>query len=148
MKNAEQLSAAMMMYQNDYDGIYPLASNWNEVLPKYAKYNNIMVCPAAKDKTEPSYAMNDKLSGIEGGKITSIADTVGIYESESGKNQSDGPGLFPSPARHNDGYTVGFADGHVKMVAPTSTSELVWDPAATTPPAAGTDNTEVAPPSG
>ena len=158
MDNAKQLSAALMMYEDDWDNRYPLAANWNEALAKYVKpgkspnawrkESRPWVCPAAKNKTEPSYAMNDKLSGIEESKINFLADTVAIYESESGRNQADGPGLFPNPPRHREGHAIGFADGHVKMVGPYETTALIWDPAATPPPAAETGNTKVAPPSG
>ncbi len=139
LSNARQLSSAMMMYQSDWDTSYPLASNWNESLRQYARptkssANTAMgppwVCPAAKDKNLPSYAINDKLSGLRAAQVNSMADTVGIYESEPGKDLANGPTLFPSPPRHRQGNTVGFADGHVTSVEPTSNSRLIWDPAS------------------
>ena len=130
LSNVKQLGTAMSMYASDWDDRYPLADNWNEALAPYAKDpENLIICPAAESKDEPSYAMNGQLSGFPERSISSPADIVMLYDSVPGRNRSGGPELLPSPPRHTgDNNTVGFVDGHVKSVERSDTSALKWSP--------------------
>lgn len=129
--NVKQLGNAMSMYTNDWNDQLPPAENWNKALTPYAGNTAIFICPSAKSKDEPSYAMNGQLSGLFDAQLEDPAYTVMIFDSIPGRNRSGGSELLPSPPRHlGENNTIGFADGHAKAVDRVESSALNWDPKA------------------
>jgi len=151
LNNVKQLSTAMQMYASDWENTYPLAENWNDALrdylPKLAANTSasprkgVWNCPSAKS-TQPSYALNRMLAGVADKDVNFVAQTVGIFESMPGMNQVGGPELFPSPARHHNGHSVGFADGHVRSVDASQVGALNFDPRAESLPPAVPESKE------
>ena len=140
LNNVKQLSTAMQMYLDDYDVGFPPTANWNDALQPYTRQllaskggNKVWVCPSAKSE-EPCYAMNGLLDSIQGRDVRWPADTVSIFESIPGKNQTGGKELLPSPPRHRVGHSVGYVDGHVRFVSDSATESLNWEPFATAIP--------------
>ena len=129
LMNIKRLSLAMQMYAQDNNNQLPTAANWNDkLLPySYSYKRTVLNCPSVKP-AQPSYGMNRQLSDLPVTKIKSPADTVSIFESAPGKNQSGDMENLVSPSRHNGGDSFGFVDGHCKWLSERSIGELNWDP--------------------
>ena len=127
LNNVKQLSTTVFMYEGDWDDHYPIAENWNDALRPYARNTKVFICPK-ESGPEPSYAMNAELSELPESAVDAYADTVLLFESEPGLNQSGGLELLPSPPRHHDSYVIGYADGHVATVEDFETDDLIWYP--------------------
>lgn len=141
LENVANMSAAVRMYQTDWNDAYPPAGDWNELLAPLVKVHDasydtdkkerqrrVFICPKISESTEPCYAMNNRLSGKRSAIVQSPADTVLIYESQPGNNMAGGPELLPSKPRHSGGDNIGFADGHVKNVERSQVGGLIWNP--------------------
>src|SRR5207249_447731 len=65
LSNLKQIGTAMMMYQQDYDGKLPPASNWMGLSYPYLKSQMVYRCPSLASANPPSggYAFNSNLSG-------------------------------------------------------------------------------------
>lgn len=112
--NIKQICLGILMYSQDYDEKFPLATNWEDiVVSQYIKDQRVAVCPKAPT-LRSGYAYNAQLSGRERNTIKKPAETVAILESDKGWNAAGGRELLPSPPRHVDGDNYGFVDGHVR----------------------------------
>ncbi|MGC4045825.1 MAG: hypothetical protein QM758_18705 [Armatimonas sp.] len=106
--NVKKLSAAMLMYAQDYDDHFPPAGQWNTLLQHYQK--ETLRCPDAV--TSNGYGMNKALGKTSCQGVEFPVDTVLLFESEV---LAGGPS-DQAPTRHGGGTTVGFVDGHAKWV--------------------------------
>jgi prepilin-type processing-associated H-X9-DG protein len=131
MSNVKQISLAMMMYTQDFDGRYPDASQWHVATQLYMRNVRLLTCPRDRmPKPLPglaweqggglSYAFQSDLSGQALAQIARPAETPVLFDSD----------LVPAATwqqaacRHQGGKyaTVGFADGHVVDSSPALTS--------------------------
>lgn len=126
--NLKQMGTAMQMYAQDYGGKFPPADEWNDLIYPYTKNPKLLICPLARDKSKPSYAMNSRLSGFAGNKVKDPLSTIMLFESKPGVNQSGDPEILVSPPRHKIGNNFGFSDGHVKWCGQSDFGSLQWDP--------------------
>lgn len=108
MENMRKISMALIMYSEDYDDRLPPLDKWN----KYAGSADSLICPSAGSKTLPSYALNSKLRGVSLNDVEKLYQSVLIFDSVPGNNQSGGPELLPLKPRHNSGENYCFVDGH------------------------------------
>lgn len=139
--NMKQISFGLMMYAEDYDGCLPPSGKWNEAfVSEWARTATahrgkpaakVLFCPSADDANVPSCGMNCKLDGFNIKALEEAEKIVMVFESVPGRNRSGGPELLPSPARHNGGHNIGFADGHVKTIRAAGVKRLRWDPQRT-----------------
>jgi prepilin-type processing-associated H-X9-DG protein len=131
MSNLKQISLAMLQYSQDYDERFPpLVSaldppnygfirnrtldlsrefppwNWRVIYSPYLRNSQLYLCPSTFDKY--SYRLNAALDGKLLGQIRRPAETPGVYD-------IGWLGGEPPPP-HNDGYNVGYVDGHVKWM--------------------------------
>jgi prepilin-type processing-associated H-X9-DG protein len=115
VSNLRQLSTAMLMYNQDYDEMYPPAERWSPGILPYHKNTSILNCPA--DTGKPSYAMNRNLSMGSIAKVTRPADWILLFESNLHKPNAAGTKeAVANPPRHNGGNNWAYADGHVKWL--------------------------------
>lgn len=112
----KQISLAMTLYTQDYDGRFP-TKHWNKPIFSDYMHNFHDFCPNAEDFTKPSYAMNGHLIGYVMKDVKKPGDTVMLFESVCGDDLIGGQGLLPETPRHLDGDNVSFVDGHVKFYA-------------------------------
>lgn len=118
LTNVKQLALGCIMYANDYDDILKLkAGTWSDSIMPYIKNKALFTCPLDKPGAA-SYSFNSALSGKNYAVVASPAQTVMIYE---GKNKQ-------LNFRHDGKATVGFADGHVKLVSKEEARSLRWNP--------------------
>ncbi len=127
MNNAKQLCLAMHLYCGDYDGPFPPAGNWPEVLSDYIEDEGILNSPF-NPNTGRAYAMNAQLNGRKLADVQNPALTVLVFESRFGSPPSGGPDLLPDEPRGPNGYVICFVDGHVEFIRPEKIDELIWTP--------------------
>lgn len=118
LSNIKQVSIGALMFLQDYDEKFKLqAATYRSKLMPYIKNERIFHCPS--DPTQGvSYSFNANLQGIAMAKIKSPAKTVMIYEGKAGKLDF----------RHDGRASVGFADGHAKLVNKQEAASLRWMP--------------------
>ena len=92
--NLSSLGAALRMFTIDYDGQYPKADNWCDLLiMNYEVRLELLVCRGSDaTKGESSYAINKNIAGKKPSEIPS--DTVLLFETNLGKNPSGRDGIL------------------------------------------------------
>jgi prepilin-type processing-associated H-X9-DG protein len=118
-----------------YDATEPYTHNWD-----------IDICPEIKN-IEPGYGMNAALSGQSEGTMYDPVKKVLIIDfadptrlgGRHGQCEVNSPPTYPMvddpllantyAQRHNEGYNVGYGDGHAKWArADALRDPLYWDP--------------------
>jgi prepilin-type processing-associated H-X9-DG protein len=118
-QNIKQVLLGMMQLAQDYNETFAFTSdNFREKLLPYVKSETIFLAPVLDEEKEFAYALNPALAGKGLAQLDEPAQTVAIYEATP-----DGKALF----RFDGKAVVGFADGHVALVAPGELNKLVWD---------------------
>ena len=114
--NLKQIALGIKQYEQDYDEKFPLAKPWIDVLQPYLKSEEVFNCPSLPNSQRYGYAYNSKLSHKPEQVLTSISETVAVYETNVLKRNAYGMGENIA-YRHLDGANFAFADGHVKWFA-------------------------------
>ncbi len=137
--NLKQASTGMLMYSQDYDGKFPLASTWTPGIFPYIKNASVFRCPSVAPPGQAApmppfgapittdYGFNAALSGFPQSKIVSPAQLTMLFESANNVS-AGGAQNVAQPGRHNGGNNFAYADGHVKWVGDGSLGSLVWSP--------------------
>jgi prepilin-type processing-associated H-X9-DG protein len=130
--NMKGLSMAIMVYADDYEGRFPTADQWCDLLMEHADVSKMSLrCPVSPEGSF-SYAFNQNLDGLTTDEVDS--DVVMLFESEPGRNMTGGPELLktnrhPASDRASfGGCNVAFFDGHVEFVNADKISKLKWIP--------------------
>ena len=128
MSNMKQLCLASLMYAQDWDQ-HLVQGQWPEELYPYLQNRQIFICPS-RPELPVAYAFNERLQGAAFGDIPNPAQTVMFFESTIGGDcPTGGVDAVPEEPIHEDFVTVGFADGHVKMMTPEALRDaLAPDP--------------------
>ncbi|MBI3920509.1 MAG: hypothetical protein HY318_03735 [Armatimonadetes bacterium] len=117
----KQLALAINIYESE-NGHLPDPGQWERKIRGYLKNEQLLHCPK-QDDANPGYAMNRNLSGKTSAGIVDAANTVLLYEVDSG-----GHPVFRHPAcgsgwcarthykfcPHGFGCNFDFVDEHVK----------------------------------
>ena len=84
--NVSGLGKALYLYRSDYDGKYPTAEKWCDLLVmNYEEKLESLVCSGSDAKIgESSYALNKNIAGKKSSEIPE--DTVILFETNYGKN--------------------------------------------------------------
>jgi prepilin-type processing-associated H-X9-DG protein len=124
LSNMKQLCLAASMYAQDWDGAMP-AEDWANQLEPYCKTRAIYACPGAPD-TELGFALNQALAGAKAGDVLRPSETVLFFETGLGEDVPFGgpDGVLMEP-RHGGMVTVGFVDGHAKLMKPAEAQKLL-----------------------
>ncbi|MFZ1072224.1 MAG: DUF4190 domain-containing protein [Verrucomicrobiia bacterium] len=128
MNNEKQLALAVHMYSNDNKDQFPPAATWCDAIRSHVVSDKVFQCPAGDQSKRCNYAYNAKLDGMDRSKVN--PNTVLIFETEGGWNDSGGPELMLNHARHGHGriFVIAFSDGHVEAVTGARLDTLRWDP--------------------
>ena len=122
--NMKQLSLAAMMYAQDWDMHLP-QGNWTEELLPYTQNPMIYRCPS-RPALSVGFAFNERVLGASIWDLAQPSDTVIMFGSDLGGDAPvGGAAAVPEGGIHDGLVTVGFADGHVKMMAPAELQEML-----------------------
>jgi prepilin-type processing-associated H-X9-DG protein len=128
MSNIRQLNLALVMYAGDNKGQFPAREKWCEALKGYLGNSKPFLCPVGPPGQRCHYAFNAGLVEVDVKQIQHPAQTVLVFETDGGWNQSGGRELLPAKGRHGGGYVFGFADGHAEVVRADRLGKLRWEP--------------------
>jgi hypothetical protein len=121
--NLNGLGKAMMIYANDYDGKYPTANKWCDLLIQgdYTTEKQFVCRSASRedDNGRCNYAMNPNC------EPNSPRDMVLLFETEAGWNQFGGPEILTTDNHGGEGCNILFNNGHVKFVR-NDLEKLKW----------------------
>lgn len=115
-QHLQQLSIAVIQYEQDYDEKMPDAAHWvDELMPYVKKDVTVFHDPSLPASQKWGYSYNANLSGKRIAQLDDPTKTVVFFESASGaKNASDTGQSVPRPGRYSGTTDYAFADGHVK----------------------------------
>jgi len=117
--NLKQIAIMIQMYADDYDGQYPIADRWCDLLEPYSANEKIFVCPSVK-KGRCHYAINPIA------EPNSPPDMVLIFETYPGWNQAGGPEILTTENHNGEGCNILFVDSHVQFVRTEDLDDLKW----------------------
>jgi prepilin-type processing-associated H-X9-DG protein len=117
--NLAGLRNAMLIYANEFDEKYPTPDKWCDLLKYYDVPEKNFKCPA-NNEARCSYAINPNC------EPNSPPDTVLLFESKGGWNQSGGPELLTLENHKWERCNILFNDGSVKPVKTEQIAELKW----------------------
>ncbi len=122
--NLRSLSMAMLLYTSEYDGKYPTAEKWCDLLIEQdaALASKSFRCKGASEGP-CNYAMNKNVENL--GR-NAPADMVLLFEATPGWNQVGGPEILTTNNHQDDGCNVAFVDGHVEFVKTGDLNKLIW----------------------
>jgi prepilin-type processing-associated H-X9-DG protein len=133
--NLRQLCLGMMQLAQDFDEKFDIkkmqemqrANNqfakwpiWVQAVLPYVKNLQLFHCPDDRNKGEgvTSYSFNENLQGVGLNNLARPSEIVMLYEGKDVKLEF----------RHDVRATVGFADGHVKLINEEQAKALIWQP--------------------
>jgi prepilin-type processing-associated H-X9-DG protein len=119
LANVKQLSAAMVMYSQDYDGRFPRATVWMDAIRPRITKETVYHCPSVRGSGPSSfgYAFNSNLTGKKAAAIPNPAAARMLYDSSNlARNASDPVTSLANPPRHGSGNILGYADGHAQWL--------------------------------
>jgi prepilin-type N-terminal cleavage/methylation domain-containing protein/prepilin-type processing-associated H-X9-DG protein len=152
--NIRQLGMAVKMYEQDFDGQFPVAfvdtgqgrgdwyDCWRLFVHPYVHNTAVHKCRSHSSlpgtfPTYGSYGMNIHVSGISSGGMYDTASTILLAETGGAPAAVDPNTFDPAVhdplmevvARHNEGANFQFVDGHVKWyrIAGTVSPDNLWD---------------------
>lgn len=110
-RNLKMVCLALLMYSEDYDEQFPIASQWCNAVEPYLQNQELFRCPAAS--ASYGYSLN---RGLDRGRLKAVrsrATTVMVFDSSAGAgNANDFGQSLCRPPRHPDGNNFGYVDGH------------------------------------
>ena len=125
----QTLCQGMVMYAMENNGEFPEADGWEAALA-----DGQFVAPGLlRDRTDPDagpwYAMNRAVGGKSMDAIARPGETVLFFECARGCPGAGGREDLPEEPAFMAGYTIGFCDGHVRIVpqAEVEAEGLVWE---------------------
>ena len=124
--NLSMLGKSIRIYANDYDGEYPTADKWCDLLVSFSEVKpNQLICRGSDLKIgESSYSLNKNIAGKKSSEIP--PNIVLLFETQEGWNQFGGPELLTTDNHKGKGCNVLFNDGSVEFVKPERIAELKW----------------------
>lgn len=117
LSNVKQISLGLLMYSQDYDEVWT-SSDWQANVTPYIRDVQVFNCPSvAKGGQQNGYAFNEQLVGAKSQSIANPASTPAVFDSQViGPSALSGPQGMSRPARHQEGNSVAYADGHAEAV--------------------------------
>ena len=127
-QNLSGISKAMRIYASDYNDTFPTPSKWCDLLVEHQNTSkHTFACPEAlmkyRSADQCNFAMNKNVEKL-GGNVPS--NTVLLFESAPGWNQTGGPEILTTDNHQGQGCNVLFVDGHVEFVKTEYLSNLNW----------------------
>jgi len=119
-KEIKTLGKALQFYSTNFDGKYPTADKWCDLLVQYADVNKSSFGRFVADGCS-NYVINPYA------EPNSPTDMVLLFENDGEWNQAGGKELFTFENKEPKGCMILFNDGHINFVRPEQISSLKWD---------------------
>ena len=118
------LAKTMMVYGGDYEGRYPQADKWCDLLIEldYVSQKKAFICPHAVKNGDDGpchFALNPDANA------SSSPDTVLLFPTKGGWNQSGGPEILITENHQNECFIV-FVGGATFVINKEELSKLKW----------------------
>jgi prepilin-type processing-associated H-X9-DG protein len=133
--NEKELALAIRNYSISHDNHFPSVATWCDDIKPQVRSAKVFQCPTGNPNQRSHFAFNSRLDGKD---ITRVApETVMLFETTGGWNQSGGQELLLAQPRHtrtsqssgNQAWVnVAFVDGSVQRLTESQLSTLRWDP--------------------
>jgi hypothetical protein len=120
--NTSGLGKVLEVYANDYDGEYPTADRWCDLLVQLDYVNEEPFCCPGNYRARSSYAINPNC------EPNSPSDVVLLFETKGGWNQSGGPELLTTENHKGTGCHICFNDTYPKFIETHKLGNLKWKP--------------------
>ncbi len=121
--NLSTLSKEILIYTEDNNNMLPPMDQWCDTLMKFDANLTPKSFRCPSDKEGPSsYSMNKNIIDI----TKTDPQTVLLFESKPGWNQSGGPELLTTEYHFEEGCNVAFCDGHVSFIKTDEIKNLKW----------------------
>lgn len=115
ISNAKHFGLAMQQYVQDYDGTFPPATRWMDVVKPYFRNDESVFQDPAAPNQKYAFAFNRALSGKKVTRLRNASEVAAFFSSTTDRrNASDNGESLPRPGRHSGGSIYGFADGHIR----------------------------------
>jgi hypothetical protein len=126
--NIKTVGLGLQMYQQDYDGRFPRASEWMDTTLPYVLKDKRRYHCAALDESHANdfgHAFNSVLSLRALGKHESPEKVLMLYDANDLRWNANAPNRTgaANPPRHHGGDVFEYADGHAKMQTLTGQEE-------------------------
>jgi len=120
--NLNSLRSAISTYSDEFDGQYPTANQWCDLLVRYTytKKEEFICISAGEGRCH--YAINPNV------EPNSPSDIVLLFEAKGGWNQSGGPELLAPENHRGKGCNILFNDGSIRFVRKEEFTKLKWNP--------------------
>ncbi|MHC4616538.1 MAG: DUF4190 domain-containing protein [Planctomycetota bacterium] len=124
--NLKGLQTALSNYAREYDGTYPPADKWCDMLIQYCKVTpEQFVCKHGDTVPgESSYAMNKNVGGRKASELPE--DVVVLFETDGGWNQCGGAEMLTTENHNGKGCNILFNDGSVRFLKAEELGGLKW----------------------
>jgi prepilin-type processing-associated H-X9-DG protein len=122
LQNLTDLGKAMRMYANDYNGRYPTAGKWCDLLVEHAgiRERRLLCTESGGKRGDFYYAINQNT------ELNSPGDMVLLFEGYGGWNQFGGPERLTTGNHFPNRCNVLFNDGHAESVKKKQLGDLRW----------------------
>ena len=118
-KELETLGNALQIYSTNFDGKYPTADKWCDLLGQYADINKTSFGKFAVDGRS-NYAINPNA------EPNSPPDVVLLFETDGVWNQAGEAELLTFENKEPKRYMILFNGGHIRLVNPEDVNGLKW----------------------
>lgn len=126
--NLKQLSAALLMYAQDFDETLPPARRWGDSAVDYLPDTPgeiVFRCPSSD--TSYGFAFNRALDQIPLVRIGTPESMVLLLETDAtNRNALGEQSSLPNPPRHYGGVNIAYANGTVKWASGNTQERLPW----------------------
>lgn len=130
LSRTKQVALALLIYQSDFDDVYPPCDTWVDAVYPYVKSLDYFTYPAGREKkTSLSPAMNGLLdrkpqpSEAESKELVTLFQVIG-----PARNAWGGPSGAWSGYDNNHRVAVAFADSHARLTPRPQLITLKWKP--------------------
>ena len=118
-KELETLGNALQFYSTNFDGKYPTADKWCDLLVQYTDVNKTSFGKFAADG-HSNYAINPNA------EPNSPPDVVLLFETDEAWNQTGEAELLTFENKEPGGCMTLFNGGHIRLVKPEDVNSLKW----------------------
>lgn len=121
LAHIKQVAVGLIMYASDWDERFPPRDRWFDRVNDTAIKNEAVARCVGLLEEDPEgfgHALNAPMAGADADALSSPATSLLVFDSiDLSRNAVSTVEQIPNPGRNNGRNTIGYVDGHAKMVA-------------------------------